>query len=277
MKILFFGDVFGRPGREALKLVVPVWKEKYGADMMIANVENISHGNGINERTLEELRGLGAFSLFTSGDHIWDDGEAKRMLEDEAWLLVRPENFPPETPGTGHKIVNVGAKRVLVFNLLGRSFMRAEVDSPFRAADHILDAYTIASEESGKDRVDAIFVDFHAETTSEKRAMGFYLDGRVSALVGTHTHVPTADAQILPKGTAYLSDSGMVGPHHSVIGLEPSASIERFLTQLPIRKEIAENGLAEIGAVLIEVAGGGKAVHIQQLREIVEIPPDLEL
>ncbi|MBI2463160.1 MAG: YmdB family metallophosphoesterase [Candidatus Spechtbacteria bacterium] len=270
MRIIFFGDTFGRPGREALKKIVPIWQEKYSPDAIIANVENIAHGNGINEVTLGELRDMHTFTVFTSGDHIWDDGEAKSMLQDPTWTLVRPENFPPGSPGKGYRTAMAGSQKLLVCNILGRSFIRAEVDSPFRAMDDILSRFTLKQDDDDKEHADAIFVDFHAETTSEKRAMGFYLDGRISALVGTHTHVPTADAQVLPAGTAYLTDAGMVGPFNSSIGLEPRSVIDRFLTQMPAKKEVVDNGRAEIGAALIDVNRDGNAKSIQQLREIID-------
>lgn len=270
MKILFFGDVFGRSGRNALKSVIPAWREKYGADAVIVNAENIAHGNGITKSTLQELKDLN-IDMFTSGDHIWDDPEAKTMLAQDDWRLLRPENFPAGAPGTGHKVTMVGAKKLLVMNILGRSFMRAEVDSPFRAAESVLAKYTLSHDDPDKERMDAIFVDFHAETTSEKRALGFLLDGRVSAIVGTHTHVPTADAQVLSKGTGYLSDSGMVGPFPSVIGLEPAVIIERFLTQMPVPKQVAETGQAEVGCALVEIGDNGLALKVEQLRKIVPV------
>ena len=271
MRILFFGDVFGRPGREALKVIVPQWQEEYKPDAIIANVENIAHGSGVNEQTLGELRTMGVFSCFTSGNHIWSDGEAKSMLENNDWLLIRPENYPAGVPGFGHKIITIGTQKVLVANILGRSFMRAEVDSPFTAMDRVLDQYALQDEED-KEKVNAILVDFHAETTSEKRAMGFYLDGRISALVGTHTHVPTADAQILEGGTAYLSDLGMVGPYPSSIGLAAEGILERFLTQMPAKVVVPDTGQAEIGAALIDIQRDGRAENIQQLRKIIDIP-----
>src|SRR3989338_8368746 len=159
MKILFFGDVFGRPGRNALKSVIPLWREEYGAEAVIVNAENIAHGNGITKSTLQELKDLNV-DMFTSGDHIWDDPEAKTMLAEDGWRLLRPENFPAGAPGVGHKVTMVGAKKLLVVNLLGRSFMRAEVDSPFRAAESVLENYTLLAGDQDKEHVDAIFVDF---------------------------------------------------------------------------------------------------------------------
>ena len=237
-------------------------------------MENIAHGNGVSEQTLGPLRDTKLFTMFTSGDHIWDNGEAKHMLEDSDWLLLRPENYPSGSPGHGHKVVQVGTKRLLVINVMGRSFMtKAELDSPFRAVSSVLDEYALPADENpeDKERVDAIFIDFHAETTSEKRAMAFLADGRASALVCTHTHVPTADAQVMPKGLGYLTDSGMVGPYPTVIGLEGEIALERFLTQMPTgRKDTAHTGRVEIGAALMETNKDGICKTIQGIREIVE-------
>lgn len=264
MKLLFFGDVFGRPGREALVRTLPLLRQRYKPDAIIVNVENIAHGSGITRSTLEELKEL-KIDAYTSGDHIWDDSEAREMVEEDKWNLVRPANFPPDTPGSGYKVIKVGDKKLLVINVLGQAFIRADLGSPFHSVNRILEEYKL-----GKD-VDAIFIDFHAETTSEKRAMGFHVDGRVSAMVGTHTHVPTNDGQVLPKGTGYLTDSGFVGAHHSVIGLTPSMTIKRFLTQMPASKELADTGKAEIGGVFFEIGDDGLAKDVQSIREIVDV------
>lgn len=264
MNILFFGDVFGRPGREALVRTLPSIREQYKPDAVVVNVENIAHGSGITRSTLEELADL-KIDAYTSGDHIWDDPEAREMVQEPKWHLVRPANFPPDTPGVGHIVVEVGDQKLLVINVLGQAFIRADLGSPFHAVDRVLKEYTL-----GKD-VDAILVDFHAETTSEKRAMGFHVDGRISAMVGTHTHVPTNDGQVLPKGTGYLTDSGFVGAHHSVIGLSPSMSLTRFLTQMPVSKELADTGKAEINGVFFEIGEDGLAKDVQSIRKIVDV------
>ena len=264
MKILFFGDVFGRPGREALVRTLPSLAKQYNSDAIIVNVENIAHGNGITRSILEELNEL-KIDVYTSGDHIWDDPEAREMVEEDKWHLIRPENFPPGTPGAGHIVVEIGSKKLLVINVLGQAFIRADLGSSFHAVDRVLEKYKL-----GKD-VDAILIDFHAETTSEKRAMGFHVDGRVSAVVGTHTHVPTNDAQVLPKGTGYLTDSGFVGAYHSVIGLSPDMVLRRFLTQMPASKELADTGKAEIGGVFFEIGDDGLAKDVQSIRKIVDI------
>ena len=176
MNILFFGDVFGRPGREALVRTLPQLKKKYHADAVVVNIENIAHGNGITRNTIAEVGNLG-ISVFTSGDHIWDDPEAREIVQDKNAHLIRPANFPPGTPGEGFIVIDINGKKLLVINVLGQAFIRADLGSPFHAVDRVLKDYTL-----GKN-VDAILIDFHAETTSEKRAMGFHVDGRVSAVV----------------------------------------------------------------------------------------------
>jgi len=271
MRILFFGDVFGKPGREALQKTAPELKEKYKADFVIANVENIAHGSGVTKNTLAGLNELDVFNAYTSGDHIWDTPEAEDIIREKKVFLLRPANFSNEAPGSGAEVISSGAKRILVINLLGQVFIKHETSNPFTVADEILKNYTLDPQEEGREYVNAIFVDFHAEATSEKRAMGFHLDGRISALVGTHTHVPTLDAQILPKGTAYISDAGMVGPYNSVIGLEKEPILVQYLTGVTKRKEIGSDPKAEIGAVLIEVGKNGLGEKIEHLRRVVDL------
>jgi len=260
MKILFFGDVFGRPGREAVAKIMPQLKNKYNPDVIGANVENLSHGHGISKNSISEIQSCG-IDFFTSGNHIWEGKDSKELLNDESLPLVRPANYPPKAPGKGYRIIQVATKKLLVINLMGRVFMKVNLDCPFRKADEILKEY-----EEGD--IDAVFVDFHAETTSEKRLLGFYLDGRVSCMAGTHTHVPTADEQILPQGTGYISDVGMCGALNSSLGVDKDIMIEEMLTQVPQKKEVAE-GPAEIGAVLFDIGKDGKCKKIKRIREIV--------
>ncbi|MEX2145277.1 MAG: TIGR00282 family metallophosphoesterase [Candidatus Spechtbacterales bacterium] len=271
MRILFFGDVFGRPGRDALKKEAPKLKEKHKADFVIANIENIAHGSGITKSTVSELSELDIFNAYTSGDHIWDTPDAEAILKEKKDFVLRPANFGKDMSGSGFEVISRGAKRILVINLLGQVFIKREASNPFIAADEILNKYTLDHTQEGREYVDAIFVDFHAEATSEKRALGFYLDGRVSAVVGTHTHVPTLDAQILPKGTAYISDAGMVGAYNSIIGLEKDPLITQYLTGEVKKKEIGSDKRAEIGAVLVETNKEGMAVKIEHLRKVVKI------
>jgi len=259
MKILFFGDIVGRPGRQALKEILPKWREKYQPDLIVGNGENLAHGKGITRKTLEEVLEIG-LDLVTSGNHLWQKKEVFALLEDPDIPLIRPANWPSGVPGQGWRILSVRTKKILVINLMGRVFMHQQIDDPFRCLDEIL--------EKLEEPVNGIIIDWHAEATSEKQALGWYADGRVSAVLGTHTHIPTADARILPKGTAYISDVGMVGVHDGVLGFKKEISLAGFLTQLPQKFEVGE-GPVEIDAVLVEIEEASKAKSIKLLQEIV--------
>jgi metallophosphoesterase (TIGR00282 family) len=259
MRILFFGDIVGRPGREALKEILPKWKKEYQPDLVVANGENLAHGKGITEKSLQEILELGV-DLVTSGDHIWDQKGVAVLLEDKEIPILRPANFPECVPGQGCRVVEVRTKKILVINLIGRVFMHEQYDDPFRKADQIL-------EEVGEE-INGIIVDWHAEATSEKVCLGWYLDGRVSAVLGTHTHIPTADARILPKGTAYISDVGMVGVRDSSLGMDKEMAIKRFLTQMNQKLEVAK-GSVEVNAVILELDNQGQAKKIEKLQKIV--------
>ena len=249
MRVLMIGDVVGRPGRKAVRTLLPGLRREHDLDLVIANGENASGGFGINYKNAQELYDSGV-DVITSGNHIWDQRDIIEHLDSDMPIL-RPLNYPADTPGRGYLVFN----DVLVINLIGRLFV-GTFDCPFRGIDRVLD------EMNGK--VNAIIVDLHAEATSEKEAMGWYLDGRVSVMAGTHTHVPTADTRILPKGTAYVSDLGMVGA-------EPEAVLARFLTQTPRRLKVAESGPMRFNSVLIELDdSSGKASCIQRLDMIIE-------
>ena len=240
MKVLFIGDIIGGPGRKITARLLPVLKQEYGGfDFIIAHCENAAGGKGLTEKVMNELFSLG-IDLMTSGNHIWDKKDFIHLVDEEPNLL-RPANYPPSCPGSGFRVIEKKGKTLGVLNLQGRVFM-PPLDCPFRRADEILDEV--------KDI--PVLVDFHAEATSEKRVLGFYLDGRVSAFVGTHTHVQTADEEILPEGTAYITDVGMTGPHRSAIGMSLDSVIPRFLTGMPTRFEVAEDDL-RFCAVLIEI------------------------
>jgi metallophosphoesterase (TIGR00282 family) len=254
--VLFIGDIIGRPGRNAVRKFLPALKQKYRPAWIVANGENAAGGVGITEEI-----GNGLFELvdvLTSGNHIWDKKEAIPYMEKEPRLL-RPANYPPQNPGRGAYVASDGQGRKLgVLNLQGRVFMEA-IDCPFRTADEELEKLKAATP--------AVLVDFHAEATSEKQAMGWYLAGRVSAVVGTHTHVPTADERILPGGTAYITDVGMAGGLNSVIGIRKDQALEKFLTARPQRFEPEKDGLF-LSAVFVEIEEKtGKALSIK--REIV--------
>lgn len=246
------GDVVGRPGRRAVEQLLPGLRHKYELDLVIANGENAAHGLGITLDTAQELLNFGV-NVITSGNHIWAKKEIIPYLNGEL-PIVRPLNFPPGAPGRGF----LSTGNALIVNLVGRVFM-GEFDCPFRAMDSLL------SEIEAEPNV--IIVDFHAEATSEKVAMGRYLDGRVSAVLGTHTHVGTVDTCILPGGTAYVSDVGMVGPTDSVIGADADAVIHSFLTKMPHRLSVGK-GRTIFDAVLVEVdEASGKALNIRRIRQ----------
>lgn len=242
MRIFFIGDIVGRPGREILKQYLRKILEERGIDLCIANAENSASGNGITPPLVEELLALN-IDVLTSGNHIWDKREVLNYFEQQPRLL-RPANYPPSAPGRG---VFIGKTRsrvhFAVINLQGRVFMPS-IDCPFRTAESLLGEVT--------EQAKVILVDFHAEATGEKQAFGWYFDGKVSAIVGTHTHVPTADERVLPKGTAYITDVGMTGPHDSVIGVDKAIIQPKFISQIPARFETA-TGDVRINAIEVDV------------------------
>ncbi|MCX6739919.1 MAG: TIGR00282 family metallophosphoesterase [Candidatus Parcubacteria bacterium] len=245
IKILFLGDIFGRIGRKAICQELPKLKKQYEPDLVFANCENLSHGKGITETTVKEMTEAG-IDYFTSGNHIWDKKDAYTLLSKKDCPIIRPANYPENTPGSGEKMITLGTKNILLVNIVGRVFFREDFDCPFHAVERILAKYQ-------KQKPSAIIVDFHAEATSEKRAMGFYLDGKVSAVIGSHTHVQTADEQILPDGTAYITDLGFTGAKDSVIGLDKKIIIKNFLTQINEPGEIPETGTCQINGVYLEI------------------------
>jgi metallophosphoesterase (TIGR00282 family) len=255
MNILMLGDVFGEPGRAALQKCLPGLKEEHRVDFTVVNVENAAAGFGVTPQIARGLLDLGV-DVMTSGNHIWDRKEIVAFIAKEN-LLLRPANFPPGTPGVGHVTVKAGPHRVAVLNLMGRVFM-SPIDCPFQKADEIIPEL--------RKETPIILVDMHAEATSESVAMGWYLDGRVSAVVGTHRHVQTADERILPGGTAYITDLGMTGPVDSVIGVDKDLILQRFLTQMPIRFEPAKGPAAVCGVVITVDPETGRASEIRRLR-----------
>jgi len=251
--ILAIGDIVGSPGRRAVSQLLPSLRQQYGADLVIANGENAAGGLGLTLATAKELFDAGV-DVLTSGNHIWVHKEIIPYLDGEMPIL-RPLNYPPGVPGKGH----IAIGRIAVVNLMGRTFM-GDVDCPFRAMDRLLTEL----------EQPIIIVDFHAEATSEKVALGRYLDGRVSAVLGTHTHVGTIDAQLLPHGTAYVTDIGMTGPLDSVIGDDAEAVIQRFLTSMPHHLSVGK-GKAALNAILVRVADDtGRALSIDRIYQGVE-------
>lgn len=255
MKILFIGDIIGKPGRRAVRELLPSLVASRGVDLVIANCENAAAGFGITREIVEELYEA-HIDVLTSGNHVWDKKESLEFISDYETLL-RPANYPAVVPGRGSVVYSTPAgEYVGVLNLAGRIFMHP-IDCPFVRAKEELARL--------RNKTSVIIVDIHAEATSEKKALGWYLDGEVSAVLGTHTHVQTADDEILPKGTAYLSDVGMTGPFDSVIGIRKETIIERFLTQIPNRFDVAKNDVRLQGALLDIDAASGKARAIERI------------
>ncbi len=253
VRLLFFGDIIGRPGRNVLRSYLSRLKEKYSPTIIVANGENAAGGIGITSRVAAELFEL--VDILTSGNHVWDKKEIIPYLDQEHRLL-RPANYPLPNPGLGATVVKDEEENKVAFlNLQGRVFMEP-IDCPFKAADQEVSRL--------REQTPVVVVDFHAEASSEKQALAWYLNGRVSAVLGTHTHVPTADARILPGGTAFITDIGMVGGYNSVIGLKKDQALERFLTGRPQRFEPEKKSLI-INAVFLEIdASTGKALDIRQ-------------
>ena len=262
LRILFLGDVFGEPGRKAVIDMLPKLRERLSIDFVIVNGENSAGGRGITPKIAIALMRAGA-SVITSGDHIWDQSEIVEYVPTEPRLL-RPVNWPEGTPGQGSIVLETAKGRVAVVNAQGRTFTQPPLENPFLAMDREL---TVLREQT---RV--IFVDFHAEATSEKLAMGWHLDGRVSAVIGTHTHVQTSDERILPNGTAFLCDAGMCGPLDSIIGSRVEPVVHRFKTGLPVKFAVANGSVRVCGAWIEVDAATGKAIHIERINETWQEP-----
>jgi len=243
VNILFCGDVVGRSGRDAIKRHVPPLREMFAIDLVVINAENAAGGFGLTERLCGELYDCGV-DILTTGNHVWDQRQIIPYIDRDPRLL-RPANFPRGTPGAGWRVHQVGGRSVLVINLMGRLFMDA-LDDPFARLDEIIAEYRLGT------AIVAILVDFHAEASSEKMALGHFADGRVSAVFGTHCHVPTADAQILPGGTAYQTDAGMCGDYDSVIGMQKVPAISRFVTKMPGERPQPAEGEATLCGILLE-------------------------
>ncbi len=241
MNILCIGDIVGRPGREAVDGLLPQLKKEFAVDLVIANGENSAGGAGITTRTAEQLFEFGC-NVITTGDHVWDKSDIIELLGQNKNVL-RPANFPQGAPGEGWGVFQTAeGQKIGVINLLGRVFMRYNVNCPFRQLTEIVDII--------KQQTSIILVDIHAEATSEKVALGFFIDGKVSAVVGTHTHIQTADEKILPKGTAFITDLGMTGPYLSVIGQNKEKIIDRFWTSLPTKFDVASEDIQLHGVVI---------------------------
>jgi metallophosphoesterase (TIGR00282 family) len=253
VKLLFVGDIVGSPGRHAVESLLPGLKERYEPDFVVVNGENSAGGLGITSKIARALYRIGVDAI-TLGNHTYRHSEVYDFLDSDD-RIVRPANYPKGNPGKGHTIVEKDGVKLAVVNLSGTVFLDA-ARSPFAEVDAILAEL--------KNKADHVLVDFHAEATSEKVAMGWYLDGRVTACVGTHTHVPTADARVLPQGTAYITDVGMTGPRGGVIGVEKELAVKRFLTMMPVKFETATDD-PWLNGVLIEAGEDGRATSIEQV------------
>ncbi|MBX2867456.1 MAG: TIGR00282 family metallophosphoesterase [Acidiferrobacterales bacterium] len=256
MKILIIGDVVARPGRRVLIDHLDELRDDTGADFTIVNIENAAGGFGITEKIFHEFLALG-IDVMTSGNHVWDKREALEFIQHQPNLL-RPHNYPLGTPGSGWVVVESCGVKVGVLNVMGQAFMHPVLDSPFESVEGVL-------KELGKE-VDVIVVDFHAETTSEKVAMGWHLDGRVAAVVGTHTHIPTADERVLPQGTAYITDLGMTGCYDSVIGSDTTSVVNRMVHKIQSRLEPATGPGSLCGVVVDVDTTSGRATSIERVR-----------
>ncbi len=265
IKILFLGDIVGKIGRKAVAETLPKLKKKYKPDLIIANAENLAHGKGVTEKTLQEMLHAG-IDFFTSGNHIFSNSaEINEILSANKIPLIRPANYPAGVPGEGYKIIEIGVYKILIINLIGRVFFKENFDCPFQKLEQILN-------ENKTQEFGAIIVDFHAEATSEKNTLSRYFDGQVSAVIGTHTHVQTADEQILKNGTAYITDAGMVGYKDSSLGVDLKNVVKQFFTQLPTAFELPESGTCQVDGVFVIIKPEtGKAQKIERIKLDVEV------
>lgn len=254
MRILFIGDIVGKIGRNAISTYLPKLKQEYRPTVSIVNAENAAHGKGLTEKIYKQLLREGV-DFMTMGNHTYGQREIYEFI-DEAKRMVRPANFPSEAPGVGMRIIQINDIKLAIINLQGRAFMQ-DIDDPFKKADELV--------KEAQNVTPYIFVDFHAETTSEKNAMGWYLDGRVSAVVGTHTHIQTSDNRILPSGTGYITDVGMTGFYDGILGINRDEVIERFITSLPQRHVVPDNGRSVLSSVIIDIDKNGKTTNIERI------------
>lgn len=258
MKLLFIGEIVGKPGRAAVKEVLPKIKKAEKPDLVLANGENLAHNRGMTKKTMDQMLDLG-IDYFTSGNHIWDNKEFIPELDKASTPVLRPANYPEINPGKGYTLITKCKKKVLIINLAGRVFMREDLFCPFKTIDKILERYD--------KQKPIVVVDFHAEATSEKLAFAYYVSGRVSVVVGTHTHVSTADAQIMEGGTAYITDIGMTGPSESILGVKKDIIIQKFLTQLPVTHDVA-GGDGIFSAIIVEI--DDKTHKSKKIKQIIK-------
>lgn len=255
MKLLFIGDIVGSPGREMVTEYLPKLKEKYRPQVTVVNGENAAAGKGITEKIYKQFLQLG-IQVITMGNHTWNKKEIMEFIDDAPYL-IRPANFPENNPGKGIIYLNVNDVEIAIINLQGRTYLEPN-DDPFRKGDELI--------AEAKERTNVIVIDFHAEATSEKQAFAWYVDGRVSAVIGTHTHTQTADERILPNGTAFITDVGMTGSYDGILGVEKESVINRFLTNMPVRFEVEKKGRKQLNGCIIQIDPiTGKATHIERI------------
>jgi len=273
LNILFIGDIVGNIGRECIKKIMPKIKRKYHPDLIIANAENLAHGKGVTENTIVEMLDAGV-NFFTGGNHIFSRKNYEEILNNDRFHIIRPANYPKTAAGTGFKVIDVtesalglgraSQKKILLINLMGRVFFRENLDCPFKTFDDIVKKH--------EHDADIIIVDFHAEATSEKKALYYYTDKRAQAVIGTHTHIQTNDEQISENGTAYITDTGAVAAKDSVLGVEKNIVINNFLTQIPLLHEFPQTGACEFHGVIITFDTKKKiATQIKKIRENINI------
>ncbi len=254
MRLLFIGDIVGAIGRDMLEMYLPQLKSQYRPNVTIVNGENAAHGRGITEKIYKSMMTQGV-DMVTLGNHTYGQREVYDFLDQDI-KMIRPANYPAEAPGVGMKMVRFNQDKLAVINLQGRAFMPA-IDCPFKKADELI--------AEARKETPYIFVDFHAETTSEKGAMGYYLDGRVSAVVGTHTHIQTADERVLPGGTGFITDVGMTGHYDGILGINKDEVIHRFLTALPVKHVLHDTGRGVLSGVFIELDKAGRTKKIERI------------
>ncbi|WP_415919959.1 TIGR00282 family metallophosphoesterase [Tateyamaria sp. SN6-1] len=265
MKILFLGDVMGRAGRQAVSDHLPRLRADWALDFVVVNGENATSGMGLSGSHAKALLEAGA-DCVTLGDHAFDQKDMLQFIENEPRVL-RPMNFSKAAPGKGARVFSVAGRKVLVAQALGQVFMKRPFDDPFSALETVFRTHPLGG------AVDAAIIDFHCEATSEKMAMGHWCDGRASLMVGTHTHVPTADAMILPRGCAYLTDAGMCGDYHSVIGMQRDEPLRRFITGMPKERFSPALGEVTLSGVYVEIGPDGRATRIEMVRQGGHLPP----
>lgn len=254
MRLLFIGDIVGKVGREAITTYLPKLKQTYRPTVTIVNAENAAHGKGLTEKIYKDLLREGV-DFMTMGNHTFGQRQIYDFIES-ANRMVRPANFPEGAPGVGMRFIQINEIKLAIINLQGRAFMQ-DIDDPFKKADALI--------KEAQKETDYIFVDFHAETTSEKNAMGWFLDGKVSAVVGTHTHIQTSDERILPGGTGYITDVGMTGFYDGILGINRDEVITRFITSLPQRHVVPDEGRSVLSGVIIDINKEGKTTHIERV------------